>query len=418
MSERTFRAILIALVLLFVVAIALPWVSRLGFGGFPAGRPATNPADAVNAPQAGVLSPIAPLAPPRAVAPPDGAHPGQLIDPGRTTALVYDDTFGRFAAAGAVWPDGWTNRDRGRGGYVERHPHCGDWTSWEAAHAANPGWTSADWEACLRGWYGGIDSGVAYGVTTVGSSDPGLFDRPTGIYYDTPSPTGTIGAAAVISGASSAAVTPAGSTTRSIAGTVTAADRFERALAYQRRGDLESARLEYRAVLTVNDNDAWAHNNLGVVYQAQGRTGDAIAEFRRAAALDRTYTRAFNNLGSALLQAGRVDEAIGELRWVLLQDSRNAEAMTNLGIALMAVGRREEARELLQAALLVNSTDPRIHYAMAALFEQTGDFVKAIDHYEQFLKYGDQLAPRLSVADRVQELRTWLARFEPDNGKR
>jgi Flp pilus assembly protein TadD len=184
-------------------------------------------------------------------------------------------------------------------------------------------------------------------------------------------------------------------------------DHFKLALYHHRNGDFENALIQYRAVLETNELNAEAHNNLGLLYFDKGLFDEAIQAFRRATFIDPKYFKAHNNLGLALLRSGKTDAAITEFRWIVGQESRNLEALTNLALALKSADQIEEARETLQRAIAINSRYPAAHYNLGLVYEESGDLVRAIQHYETFLSVAgaDNAALGADVRARVQSLK-------------
>lgn len=189
-----------------------------------------------------------------------------------------------------------------------------------------------------------------------------------------------------------------------------AADHFRRALYYHRTGDFENALMQYRAVLAVDELHVEAHNNIGLLYLDKKLYDDAIRAFRRATVIDETYDKAHNNLGIALLNSGNTDSAAAEFRALVARDSRNIEALTNLGTAVKALGHLDEAREVLQRAIAIQGTYGPAHYNLALIYDESGDLVRAIQHYESFLSSAgpDHVALASEVRARVQQLKAKL----------
>src|SRR5262249_53127684 len=74
--------------------------------------------------------------------------------------------------------------------------------------------------------------------------------------------------------------------------------------ATSQQGKTASAIAIYRTVLTRNDHDVWAMNNLGVLYLDQGQPESAIGPLGRAVELNGTAPVFHNNLGMALERTG------------------------------------------------------------------------------------------------------------------
>ena len=174
-----------------------------------------------------------------------------------------------------------------------------------------------------------------------------------------------------------------------------ARDDFQRALYYQRAGDFERSLTLYRAVLQGDELNVEAHNNLGMLYIDKGLSEDAVAEFHRALSIAPRYLRAHNNLGVTLLELGRSDAARAEFRAVLMIDPRNIDALVNLALAQRAAGEPGGARATLTRALALDPHNAAAHYNLGLQFEDSGDALPAVEHYEAFLQYaGPEYAGR------------------------
>ncbi|MDO8835247.1 MAG: tetratricopeptide repeat protein [Vicinamibacterales bacterium] len=187
-------------------------------------------------------------------------------------------------------------------------------------------------------------------------------------------------------------------------------DHWKLALYYHRNGDFENALVQYRAVLETNELNAEAQNNLGLLYLDKHLYDEATQAFRRATFIDPRYFKAHNNLGIALLKSGNVDAAVSEFRWIVAQDARNLEALTNLALALKAGSRLEESREILQRAITTNARYAPAHYNLALVYEESGDLMRAIQHYETFLSVNttENAGLAAEVRARVQTLKAKL----------
>src|SRR5262245_65539282 len=84
------------------------------------------------------------------------------------------------------------------------------------------------------------------------------------------------------------------------------ADRFNRAMELQRRGELKEAVAEYRAVLARAPNYAEAQANLGAVLAQLGNYEEAIAAYETAYRLKPELTPILLNLGIAHYRGGQV----------------------------------------------------------------------------------------------------------------
>jgi tetratricopeptide (TPR) repeat protein len=105
-------------------------------------------------------------------------------------------------------------------------------------------------------------------------------------------------------------------------------------IALGRKGQLDEAIRQFQAALRVEPDYADAHYNLGVVLDLQGRSSDAIRQFQETIRVDPRHAQAHNNLGIALAKQGQTDEAIRHFQEALRLNPDSAEARKNLAIAL------------------------------------------------------------------------------------
>ena len=59
----------------------------------------------------------------------------------------------------------------------------------------------------------------------------------------------------------------------------------------------------------------------------------------------------------------------------------------NLALVEKAGGRPEQAKESLLRALTIEPANAPAHFNLAALYEQSGENARAIEHYRSFLEY-------------------------------
>lgn len=115
---------------------------------------------------------------------------------------------------------------------------------------------------------------------------------------------------------------------------------------------------------------AEAHTFLGWAYSFQGRYNDAIKECRRAIAIDPDFGNPYNDIGAYLIEKGQWDEAIP---WL--------EKAT--------VAKRYESHCFP-------------HYNLGRIWEQKGDWVKAIQCYQNALQDNPQYTLAKRAVMRLQ----------------
>jgi len=79
-------------------------------------------------------------------------------------------------------------------------------------------------------------------------------------------------------------------------------------------GNVDEAIRCYKQAITIDPNNAPAHNNLGSIYGILGMLDDAIVEYQKAIAIDPDYTLAHNNLARAYRQQGLKDTEGGNFK--------------------------------------------------------------------------------------------------------
>ena len=110
--------------------------------------------------------------------------------------------------------------------------------------------------------------------------------------------------------------------------------------AYMRQGDYTSALRELTKAESLNPEDPFVHNSMGLCYMAKKRMPDAISHFQKAVALKPSYTPARNNLGVAYLTVEEWDRAIETFKEIT-KDALYATPqfpLSNLGLAYYRKG--------------------------------------------------------------------------------
>ena len=95
-------------------------------------------------------------------------------------------------------------------------------------------------------------------------------------------------------------------------------------------GNAEAAIESYRAALSIDPEDTWSMNNMGLILIQQGRFEEALRPLARATQLSDGVAVFHNNLGIALERTGRYEAAAESYRATLAVDSGYAKASANL----------------------------------------------------------------------------------------
>ncbi|MEQ1590092.1 MAG: tetratricopeptide repeat protein, partial [Gallionella sp.] len=109
----------------------------------------------------------------------------------------------------------------------------------------------------------------------------------------------------------------------------------------------------YQHALTINPNNAEAHNNLGYAQTALGQYDKAIESCRRAIVLQPNFAAAYSNLGNSLDALELFKDAIESYLRALGIEPHSAVAHNNLGAIFQKLGQTEEALSYFREALTI-----------------------------------------------------------------
>ena len=107
----------------------------------------------------------------------------------------------------------------------------------------------------------------------------------------------------------------------------------------------EDAIKAYLSLLGVNERNARAHYELGVLCVATGRTAEAARHFRRSIDISPKEWAPIYNLGACCMQTGDYREAVSLFRTALQMNPRSEEGQLCLSVACNALGDKKVALE-------------------------------------------------------------------------
>jgi len=96
--------------------------------------------------------------------------------------------------------------------------------------------------------------------------------------------------------------------------------RQEEAALAQRSGNFSTAKTLYGEILTIDEDNVEALNNLGVVYLAEKKGDKALALFRRAVLLKRDYLDPYYNMACLYAQKNDIDQSLWYLKMAISID--------------------------------------------------------------------------------------------------
>jgi predicted TPR repeat methyltransferase len=154
--------------------------------------------------------------------------------------------------------------------------------------------------------------------------------------------------------------------------------QIQRALAQHQRGELDSARLAYLAILDKTPRHANALHLLGVVLKQQGNPAGAVASITEAISLDPRQATMHCNLGAALQELGQPDQALASYDAALALEPAYALAWSNRGNSLRQLGRLEDACASYQRALHLRPDYPEALANLAVALHDLGHDAQAL----------------------------------------
>lgn len=163
-------------------------------------------------------------------------------------------------------------------------------------------------------------------------------------------------------------------------------------------GDVERAIFEFKTATELSPKYIEAWNNLGLGYKTKGNMDLAIQCLQKSISLDHKYASPHNHLGSVYYDQGRYDEALKEFDEAIKLNKLFSDAYYNKGLTFTAMAKKtgdktklKEAEEVLVKATTINPEHPYAHNDLARLYQDRGDFEKAIIRYKLALEISPNL---------------------------
>ena len=166
---------------------------------------------------------------------------------------------------------------------------------------------------------------------------------------------------------------------------------------------LEQAIKFYKRAIGVDENRAYAHNNLGLALNEKGDIEEAIAAYQKACQLDPSWSDPQFNLGLALRAKGDLVGAIAAYRTAVRLDNQFSPNYNNLGNALADMGDFVGAMGAFREAVRLNSEYAAPHYNLGNIKAYQGDTAGAIESFQQAVQLNPEWpAPRFNLGIALQ----------------
>ena len=155
---------------------------------------------------------------------------------------------------------------------------------------------------------------------------------------------------------------------------------YERAEALRRRGDLNAAESEYKAIL------GEAYFKLGRIFGTQKNYPAAVTALESAVGYGPESTAVLIELAIACFQVEKYEQALAALNKVLVRDRNNAAAHHMLGKTHFVMSNFEKAIVELQTALASSPNDYDVAYTLGLAYLKQRDFNAARKLYDRMVQ--------------------------------
>src|SRR6185503_8670335 len=113
---------------------------------------------------------------------------------------------------------------------------------------------------------------------------------------------------------------------------------FNRANAYDGKGDTDRAIADYSKAIDLNPTEPDYYNNRGVAHRAKGDLDRAIGDYGKAIELNSKHAQAYHNRGNAYRFRGAYDLAVNDYARAIEINPKVADFYFNRGLAYRAKG--------------------------------------------------------------------------------
>lgn len=202
-------------------------------------------------------------------------------------------------------------------------------------------------------------------------------------------------------------------------------EALQRAIDFQRRGQLDVAADIYRRILAVDSNQPDALHLLGLIESSQGNHASAIALIQRAVQIMPTSDTFWSNLGVTLKTAGQIQAAIDAYQRALDLNPSNADAHFNIGKSFKAAGMMEQAETAFRRALELDRTRSSPWLSLMSLYTEVhhlGEASSLAEEAERLFPSNSEIllnvgAIRKRAGDLEQALATYkkVLEFAPEH---
>ncbi len=118
----------------------------------------------------------------------------------------------------------------------------------------------------------------------------------------------------------------------------------------------------------------------------RGDTDKAIEVMKSVVSADDRNAEAYDQLGYFFLAKKQFDDSLNSFTAALKINPTLRTSKTGMGLALLNKGDLKAAETILTEALSLNPYPSSTHYALGLLYEKSNDYEKAVSQYKDGIK--------------------------------
>jgi Flp pilus assembly protein TadD len=153
-------------------------------------------------------------------------------------------------------------------------------------------------------------------------------------------------------------------------------------LAYAFDHHFDQAQAAYEKALTLEPGNAVFRNNLASSYLQAGQRAKGVAELERVLKLDPHNLTANANLGMLYLSEEKYPLAVRSFEAAGGAHSNDPVLVMELAAAYFGAGNAEAGLRTAQQASHLAGSNPRIHYSLAVILAQAGEYAQALEEFQ------------------------------------
>jgi len=163
------------------------------------------------------------------------------------------------------------------------------------------------------------------------------------------------------------------------------ADLIFQAADHHYKGDLGRAISMFETAASLDSNDEFVGNQLGILYAKEERFTEAFDQFARVAAIDSRNTTAFKWIGILHLRQGDLNAAFNAFSRIIKVDPENADAYYYLGAIYSFRRNPPMAIEYLKKSRDADAEEADTHFRLGKAFHNIDMTANALLEYHRVL---------------------------------